>query len=449
MSSPAFLPVTGTGIRVPLVGGGEVAYANLDYAASAPALLAVKEHVDEVLPYYASVHRGAGYLSQVSTSLYESARATVRETVGARADDSVIFTRNSTDALNLLARCTRGVVLVLDTEHHANLLPWQGSSHRVIPAGRTLAATVAALEIAFAAEPIALLAVAGASNVTGEILPLAQLAALAHAHGARIAVDGAQLVPHRPVNVSELGLDYLVFSGHKVYAPYGAGVLLGRADWLDAADPYLLGGGAVRNVTTEHADFVEGEARHEAGSPNVIGAAAIAAALRALSAAPQAEWLEHERTLVARLREGLSAIEGVRLLRIWEDSTDSVGVVSFTVGSIDSGFVAAYLSAEHGVGVRDGRFCAHPLLRSLGIDGGALRASVGVGSSGEDVERLIAGIRALVEDGPQWGYEVEDGRWVPADDPRAFPAWAPRLRGTAGAAPCVVAREPEALEPVS
>ncbi len=438
MPAKPFLPVTGEGTRVPLVSGGEVVYANLDYAASAPALLAVREHIDEVLPYYASVHRGAGYLSQVSTSLYESARNAVRRHLGARDDDLVIFTRNSTDALNLLARSVRGAVLILDIEHHANLLPWRGGEHRVLLASSSLAATVASVATALQQRSFALLAVTGASNVTGEVLPLSELAELAHRNGARLAVDGAQLVPHRRVDLTATGVDYLVFSGHKVYAPYGSGALVGRRDWLDGADPYLLGGGAVRNVTIEHAEYTDGEARHEAGSPNVIGAAAIARALDVLGGADDAARLDHERHLVDRLRTGLEALPGVRTLRIWPDSGETVGVVSFAVAGHDSGLVAAYLSAEHGVGVRDGRFCAHPLLASLGVPEGALRASVGVGSTEDDVDRLIAGLRTLVESGPSWTYDIEEGRWVPRDDPREFPAWAPRLPGTAGAAPCAI-----------
>ncbi|HEY9291629.1 MAG TPA: aminotransferase class V-fold PLP-dependent enzyme, partial [Microlunatus sp.] len=276
--------VSGYDLQVPLIDGRSVRYANLDYAASAPALDAVIEDQQRVLPYYASVHRGAGYASAVSTALYEQARQTVAEFVGARSEDLTIFTRNTTDALNLLADAVPAEVGVvcLDIEHHANLLPWQGLQATIVPASATLAATLDDLDRVLAETGAGLLAITGASNVTGEVLPLRRLADLAHRHGARLAVDGAQLVPHRRINIAESGVDYLAFSGHKIYAPFGTGVLIGRADWLDAADPYLAGGGAVRKVTVEHTDWATGEARHEGGTPNVLGAAALASACRAI-----------------------------------------------------------------------------------------------------------------------------------------------------------------------
>ena len=245
------LPVIGGELRVPLVNGSQTRYINLDYAASAPALTAVAAHITEVLPLYASVHRGAGYASQISTAVYENARVVVGEFVGARPADTVIFTRNTTDSLNLLASVAPGETVVLDLEHHANLLPWIGSTAgaRVVRSADTFEATLALLDAELATRPAALLAITGASNVTGEVLPLRRLATLAHRRGTRIAVDGAQLVPHRRVDIAALGIDYLAFSGHKTYAPFGTGVLVGRSDWFDAGAPYLLGGGAVTTVT--------------------------------------------------------------------------------------------------------------------------------------------------------------------------------------------------------
>ena len=437
------LPVVGGDLPAPLVDGRSVRYANLDYAASAPALRAVADHVAEALPYYSSVHRGAGFASQVSTRLYESARRTVADFVGARDDDVVVFTRNTTDALNLLASAvpSGGDVIFLDVEHHANLLPWRALPHRCITASHTLAGTVERLADALRERPAALVAVTGSSNVTGEILPVARIAAIAHAHGARVVVDAAQLAPHRRIDIEALGIDYLAFSGHKVYAPFGTGVLVGRRDWLDAAPAYLAGGGAVREVGEVDTEWAPAPQRHEGGTPNVLGAAALAAACRTIAALPEGALEAHEAQLRARLLRGLAGLRGVRVLQIWPDSSERIGVVAFTVAGHDSGRLAAYLSAEHGIGVRDGRFCAHPLLAKLGHGhgDGAVRASLGVGSSSQDVDRLVAALAELLEHGESWNYTVDAGRWAPCPDPRPTADWltgrAPEA--TDGASPCI------------
>jgi selenocysteine lyase/cysteine desulfurase len=429
----------GADTRVPLVPGGSARYVDLDSAASSRALESVAARVAEALPLYASVHRGAGYLSQVSTAAYESARDSVARFVGARTDDVCVLVRHTTDALNLLAGCVPAgaAVLVLDCEHHADLLPWQRRGPvTVLPTGSTVLATVRALGAELASAPYALVAITGASNVTGESLPVDDVVRLAHAAGARVLVDGAQLVPHRPFSLADSGADYVAFSGHKAYAPFGSGALVGRRDWLDAAPAHLAGGGAVEEVTVEETRWAAAPHRHEGGSPNVLGAVALAAACEALSALPDGALAAHERALRERLVAGLAALPGVRLLRIWADSPEPTGVVSFTVAGADPGLVAAYLSAEHGIGVRDGRFCAHPLLARLGVPAGALRASVGVGSTLADVDRLLTALAQYVSDGPRVRYTQVAGRWQPLDDPRplAGPDLAAAVRG-AGCGP--------------
>ncbi|MEU7477273.1 aminotransferase class V-fold PLP-dependent enzyme [Lentzea sp. NPDC042327] len=424
--------VVGSDLRVPLVTGERVTYANLDHAASAPCLREVRDAVDELLPWYASVHRGAGFASQVSTRVYEQARDRVRRFVGARSTDAVVFTRNTTDALNLLARSVpKGTAVVLfDSEHHAALLPWRGPNVQRISTPSSSGAALVALDRALAAAPVGprLVIVTGASNVTGELWPVAELAKVARRHGARIALDAAQLAPHRPIDARELGVDYLAFSGHKIYAPFGAGVLVGRSDWLQQAQPYLVGGGATAKVT-DHGDRL-GVAwsavpeRHEAGSPNVIGVHALAAACEILSRHWE-QTIAHEQELLRRLRDGLRAIPGLRELSILTD-VDRVGVVSFTVPGFDAGFLAAALSAEYGVGVRDGAFCAHVVVGRLVKKAGshedrAVRASIGLGTTAEHVDRLVAALRTLVTEGPKWTYAQRDGRWVAEDDSRTLP----------------------------
>ncbi|MEU9417660.1 aminotransferase class V-fold PLP-dependent enzyme [Streptomyces sp. NPDC048272] len=437
------LSVLGRDVTVPLVTGGEVTYAALDYAASAPALQRVWDDVAAYAPYYGSVHRGAGYLSQLSTDLFEQSRVTVAEFLDCRAEDQVIFTRSTTDSLNLLAAALPAdcQVFVFETEHHASLLPWGDAQVTYLNAPRTPAQAVETLERALAGrDPYgpALVCVTGASNVTGELWPVRELAAAAHAHGARIVLDAAQLAPHHPVSVRELDVDWVAFSGHKLYAPFGSGVLAGRADWLQAAEPYLAGGGASRKVARREDGGVDVEwhttaARHEAGSPNVIGVYSIASACRALNEAGFENLVARENHLIAKVREGLAEVPAVRVLSLFGDDAPRVGVISFVVDGWNSSHFAAALSAEYGIGVRDGLFCAHPLVRTLlgsepqepGECGApeagpgerslnAIRVSFGAGTPDEHVERFVDAVRELVTDGAKWRYHTEEGRCVPA-----------------------------------
>lgn len=442
------LEVLGAGVRVPLATGGTAEYANLDHGASAPALRQVRDTVDALLDRYASVHRGAGWHSRVCTSLYEGSREPVRSFVGGRADDAVIFTRHTTDSFNLLAHClpARTTVVVFETEHHAALLPWSAerapdsARRRVVrlPAPESPAQAVELVDQALRrrAPGPALLVITGASNVTGEIWPVAELARVARARGARVALDAAQLAPHRPFSATELGVDYVALSGHKLYAPYGAGALIGRADWLAAAPPYLIGGGATASVTDGGTEYKPLPDRHEAGSPNVPGAVALATACHVLATADRAELARSENALTETLRRGLAAIPGVTVHSLFGGRADSIGVATFTVAGQPASVVAAALSAEHGIGVRDGAFCAHPLVRKLlgaagcaeSADGQALRASVGLGTTTEHVQRLVRAVESIAESGPRLRYVVQDGRPVPAIDARALPVIAPWQR---------------------
>ncbi|MFI1653231.1 aminotransferase class V-fold PLP-dependent enzyme [Streptomyces avidinii] len=437
------LAVLGRDVTVPLVTGGEVTYAALDYAASAPALQRVWDDVAAYAPYYGSVHRGAGYLSQLSTDLFEQSRVTVAEFLDCRPADQVVFTRSTTDSLNLLAAVLPAdcQVFVFETEHHASLLPWVDAQVTYLNAPRTPAEAVATLERALAdRDPYgpALVCVTGASNVTGELWPVKELAAAAHAHGARIVLDAAQLAPHHPVSVQELDVDWIAFSGHKLYAPFGSGVLAGRADWLQEAQPYLAGGGASRKVARREDGGVDVEwhttaARHEAGSPNVIGVYSIASACKALTEAGFENLVARERHLIAKVREGLAEVPAVRILSLFGDDAPRVGVISFVVDGWNSSHFAAALSAEYGIGVRDGLFCAHPLVRTLlgsepqaqGECGApeaapgerslnAIRVSFGAGTPDEHVERFVRAVKELVADGAKWQYRTEEGRCVPA-----------------------------------
>jgi len=423
------LPVVGADLTVPLVTGEEVRYVNLDYAASAPCLRSVLEAIESSLPWYSSVHRGAGFASSVMTELYASARSTVAEFVGARREDTVVFTRNTTDALNLLASVLpeETTVVTFASEHHANLLPWR--RHRVIhlPVPRSHGEAIARAEEALrsiAGGP-KLLAASGASNVTGELWPLEALGRVAREHDARFVVDAAQLAPHRRIDMDAIGADYLALSGHKLYAPFGVGALVGRTDWLDGARPYLQGGGAVKRVTLDDVEFVTGAGRHEAGTPNVLGAASLAAACRAIAKVGIDAIVAHEEELLDRVLRGLEDLPDVTVLSMFGRGSERIGVVTFEVKGVPHGAIASALSAEHGVGVRNGAFCAHPLLRTLVAQSegtpGAVRASFGAGTRVADIERFLLAIRSIVTEGPRWRYRIEENRYLPDPDPRPRP----------------------------
>jgi selenocysteine lyase/cysteine desulfurase len=385
--------------EVKLPDGRSVEFANLDVAATAPCLDVVAAAVAELLPWYGSVHRGAGALAQRCSREYDEARESVAEFLCCGERDIVVFTRNTTDALNLLAHALPPgtTVVTFDAEHHANLLPWRDAVRLGAPRSPEEAVAALAAALPTLRGPV-LVAVTAASNVTGELWPVAALADVAHLHGARIAVDIAQLAPHATVDMAALGADYVAMSGHKMYAPFGTGVLAGRADWLDAAEPYLAGGGATANVS-ERIDvrWHTGPARHEAGTPNLLGAVALAEACRALTAVCH----DDERALIARLRDAIGALPYVEELRLFDAAAPRVGIVSFAVLGTEPDELGAALGREHGIGVRVGLFCAHPLTRRLVREasarldptapppGAAIRASFGVGTRLEHVDRLI------------------------------------------------------------
>jgi len=449
------LRLVGTDTRVPVVTGGTRRYVNFDYAASAPALQVVRDAVGELLGWYSSVHRGAGFKSRVATTAYEGARESIRQFVNARDDDAVIITRNTTDSINLLAgTLPEGThVVCFAGEHHANLLPWKRIGVRYLPVPETPADMLTSLEETLRDLPHCpdphLVAVTGASNVTGEIWPLAEIARVAHANGARLLVDAAQLAPHAPIDMTRDGIDYLALSGHKLYAPYGAGALIGERDWLSAGDPFLRGGGAVKMVTVEETVWAELPDRQEAGSPNVIGAVALGVACDALASAGMNVIAAEEAELLGYARERLAAIEAFEHYRIWPADHPRVGLLTFNLRGMPYDLLAAILSAEHGIGIRHGCFCAHPLMmRLLRVADdeshrladalragqherlpGAARMSLGLASTRADVDAFTDALRAITTDGPAWTYAVnpDTDEYEPDPDPRPLPALHVRL----------------------
>ena len=309
---------------VPVLDGRLVPYVNLDNAASTPPLVAVVETIDRFLPYYSGVHRGTGYKSRVSTAAFESSRAVVGEFVGADPDrDVVVFTKNTTEAINKLARSLPigdgEIVLTTFLEHHSNDLPWRSNSrcvHVRACADGTLDEDHLDRLLAEFHGRIALLAVSGASNVTGVVQPIHRLARKVHAAGGRILVDAAQLAAHRPIDMrahdDPTHLDFLALSAHKAYAPFGSGALIGpRAAF--GATPDHRGGGTVHAVTLDEVAWAELPDREEAGSPNVVGAVALAAALSTLAEIGRGRIAAHEADLLRYATERLRRVPGLHL----------------------------------------------------------------------------------------------------------------------------------------
>ncbi len=427
-ASDPLAALVGTGLLVPCLDGTDRRAVELDQAASTQAHPAAVARVDEFLPWYSSVHRGAGFRSRRATAAYEAARRAVLGFAGRDPDgtDVAIFCRNTTEALNHLAYRLRlspdDVVVTTVVEHHANLLPWgRVAARRYVECTETGTFTVEAVTDALDAGPTppALLAVTGASNVTGWVSPVDDIIDAAHARGVRVVVDAAQLAPHRPLPATA---DFVAFSGHKLYAPFGSGALVGPRSLFETGDPFLAGGGAVDLVGLDEVVWTAPPDREEAGSPNVIGAVALHAAIEALGAVGWDAITDHERELARRLTEGLRAIEGVRLLgplgstaQAAPGPVETLPVAAFTVDGMHHALVAARLSAEYGVAVRHGCFCAHPyVVRLLGLSEqvvhdyrdevlrgdhrnvpGAVRASAGLGTSGQDIETLVAAVEDL------------------------------------------------------
>ena len=447
--------LVGADVEVPLVTGGTRRYVNLDYAASAPALRSVADAVGAILDWYSSVHRGAGFKSRAATAAYEGARESIRSFVKARPDDAVIITRNTTDSINLLAdTLPEGTqVVAFAGEHHANLLPWKRCGATYLPVPESPGEAVATLEAALRSLPPGdaphLAAVTGASNVTGEIWPLADLARVAHDNAARLMVDAAQLAPHAPIDMARDGIDYLAMSGHKLYAPYGAGALIGAPDWLLSGDPFLRGGGAVKLVTVDDVVWADLPDRQEAGSPNVIGAVAMGAACDALARIGMDRVAAEEGELMAYAKERLGTIEGFEHYRIWPADHPRVGLMTFNLRGTPYDLLAAVLSAEYGIGIRHGCFCAHPLMMRLLrvadaeahrlIDAarggrherlpGAARMSFGLGTTRDDVDAIADALARIGAEGPRWTYRVsaETDEYEPDPDPRPLPDLPVRL----------------------
>ncbi len=361
----------------------------------APVLAAEREYYER---HNAAAHRGTHLLGEEATEIYEGARGCVAAFVGASPDE-IVFTKNATEAINLVAFGLTGSlgpgdeILITEIEHHANLVPWQqlalrtGATlrwFRALPDGRL------DVDPSLVTARTKIVAVTGQSNVTGVIPPVAEIARLAHEAGALVLVDGAQSVPHHPVDVTALGADFLAFSGHKMLGPLGLGVLYGKADKLNALPPFLTGGSMIEVVRMEETTFLPPPARFEPGVPPVAQAAGLAAAIDYLTALGMDNVAAHEESLTAHALDALQVIPGVRI--IGPDTTkDRGGTVAFDVAGVHPHDVGQVLD-ELGVAVRTGHHCAWPLHRALGCQA-STRASFYIYNTHDEIEALADAVR--------------------------------------------------------
>ncbi|MEK7269640.1 MAG: aminotransferase class V-fold PLP-dependent enzyme [Planctomycetota bacterium] len=443
--------IVGVDREVPDAFGRRVPYVNLDNAATTPPLLPVLDCSRRFYEWYASVHRGTGFKSLLSTHVYEKCREVVAAFVGADLQHhTLIFTPNATHALNKLASrfagCPDGAIVTTTMEHHSNLLPWRRLGGRILYANIRAADGSLDLEdleskIRSVSGRLRLVTVTAGSNVTGAMPPIRRIARLAHAHGALIAVDATQIVAHRPFSLGApddpARVDFAVFSGHKMYAPFGSGVLVGPRRFFEEGAPDAVGGGTANSVTLDEVLWAEPPEKEEAGTPNVPGAVALASAVRTLQAIGMESIAEHERALTRRALERLSKIPGLRLYGSLDPTLaeDRLGIISMTAAALDHAKLAAALGYEWGIGVRNGCFCAQPYVRILlnlsdeetkaiaerlaagdhVTVPGFVRASFGVYNTEDEVDVLCEAVRKLLSDGPRQRYvfDAVQGAFVP------------------------------------
>lgn len=422
----------GIDAKIPLLNGNQKSYINLDNAASTPPFRAVQEAVTQFLEYYSSVHRGSGFKSQLSTHAFEETRQMVMQFVGADPQvHTCLYGKNTTEAINKLAHrfpftAERDVVITSGMEHHSNDLPWRGVTQTIhvnLTDDGRLDEDDFESKLEKYANRVALVSITGASNVTGYLNPIHSLAEKTHAVGAQIAVDCAQLAPHRKIDMRSpddpTHLDYVAISAHKLYAPFGTGALIGLRETFERGDPDMRGGGTVEIVTLNDVAWADPPDREEAGSPNTVGAVALAAAINQMEVIGLENIASHETDLTAYALTHLSRITGLHLYGDIDPdhAKNRLGVIPFILENHSHFLVAAILGYEYGIGVRSGCFCAHPyILHLLGLSPsesqaarskiiagdksdmpGMVRASFGLYNTRDDVDALVSALIAITQ----------------------------------------------------
>jgi len=376
----------------------------LDSAASAQKPRAVIDAMTFVMEsQYANVHRGLHYMSEKTSDAYEAARDKVADFINAASRDEIVFTRNATESINLVAYTYGRAVLkpgdavaVSQMEHHANLVPWQmlrdahGTELRIIKITDAGEIDFESLEQVFADGKVKLLAITQMSNVLGSYTPVERLAKFAHERGAKILIDGCQAIVHRQIDVQAIDADFYVFSGHKLYGPTGIGVLYAKRELLEAMPPFMGGGEMIANVSYEKSSWAKPPYRFEAGTPAIIETIGLGAAIDYVRSIGFDAIAAHERGLTEHALATLSDVEGVNIIG---QAQDRGGVISFTMRAAHAHDIATLLDRQ-GIAVRAGNHCAQPLMGRMGVTGTA-RASFGMYTTHEEIDALAAGLNRI------------------------------------------------------
>jgi len=443
--------ILGIDYSVPLLNGSRAQYVNFDNAASTPTLIPVMRTLEEFMKWYSSINRGTGFKSQLSTHYFEHSREIVARFFNVNLDNHlVIFGKNGTEAINKLAHRVPlpedSVILVSKMEHHSNDLPWRFRRpviHLNVDNQGRLDWDDYLSQLNLYKGKIGLVAITGASNVTGYINNVYEIAELAHKYDARVMIDAAQLAPHRKIDIKPPGhpqhLDFVAISAHKMYAPFGLGVLIADRGMFEEGDPDVVGGGTVTLVSEDYAYWTDAPEKEEAGTPNVAGAIALAKAINIIEEIGMEHIADHEASLTAYALERLKTIPGISIYGSVDESEakERLGVISFNLKDKPHALVGAILNHEGGIGVRDGCFCAHPYVKCLlgvtveetrvleeqilnrnrSMIPGAVRMSFGMYNTEQEVDRIIDTLQIIARDRYKGKYELcqETGEYGVSD----------------------------------
>ncbi len=440
--------------EVPLLDGSYRQYVNLDNAATTPPFRDVVNTINKFIDWYASVHRGTGYKSLLSTNVYNQCREIVAKFVGADPSyHTVIFCSNTTDAINRLCHCLHleedEFVLISMMEHHSNMLPWRicGNVDYIqtkLPDG-SLDIEHLKTKLGEHKNKVKLVAITGASNITGYLPPIKEIAQIVHQSGAMLLVDAAQLIAHRPIKMGcpddSDHIDFLAFSAHKMYAPFGSGALIGPTEFFEKRNPGYVGGGAVELVTLDEIVWTDVPEKEEAGSPNLIGVLALAKSIQILQDIGMENVAIHERNLTAKILQLLNDIPEIKIFGENDPTLkhDRVGVIPILLNKMEHSLLAAILGYEWGIGVRHGCFCAHPYIENLFQlndedlnqyakriqEGdrsnlpGFVRISLGLYNTTEEIEYLIYALKEIIKFGHKGKYTLNKytGEYFPENFP--------------------------------